>query len=393
MAELPIRLKEGHGRIRQLEVFVPFGHAGRLVHDATYLFSYGLDAASERAVSLTMPVRTRSYERGALFPPFEMNLPEGYVRHYIAERLRKFTRVDDMLFLALAGSDGIGRISYRSDAVELCGLAPADLADVLGRQGDGYFAALVERYLLRTSSGIGGIQPKVVVPESRGTAVLPSLIVKAAGPDFPDLAPNEYLCMRIARAAGLRTPEFWLSEDRRRFVMRRFDLSDDGGRLGMEDFSGLTGRPGDRKYEGSYEHLFKAARLWAIDLRELFEQLVASLIVGNGDAHLKNFAVLYGSPTEQPRLSPLYDVVCTAPYGDRRLALTLRGSRAFPDRATLERFGRDHGIPDPAGIIERLSEAAGEVLREGSPGTKPELIQAVEEARQRVTLRRPLRGR
>jgi serine/threonine-protein kinase HipA len=63
--------------------------------------------------------------------------------------------------------------------------------------------------------------------------------------------------------------------------------------------------------------------------------------VENGDAHLKNFAVLYEHPEGQVRLAPVYDIIATTPYNARDvLALTLGGSKAFPDRARLSDFGR-----------------------------------------------------
>jgi serine/threonine-protein kinase HipA len=63
--------------------------------------------------------------------------------------------------------------------------------------------------------------------------------------------------------------------------------------------------------------------------------------VENGDAHLKNFAVLYEHPEGQVRLAPVYDIIATTPYYARDvLALTLGGSKAFPDRARLSDFGR-----------------------------------------------------
>jgi serine/threonine-protein kinase HipA len=130
-----------------------------------------------------------------------------------------------------------------------------------------------------------------------------------------------------------------------------------------------------------------------VNAETLFEQLALSIVVGNGDAHLKNFAVLYGSPEHDPRLSPLYDVICTAPYGDTKLALTLKGSRAFPDRATLERFGREHRIHDPAAIIDRIVHAAAQVLATPEARAHPEIADGIDQARRRMAARRALRQR
>jgi serine/threonine-protein kinase HipA len=92
------------------------------------------------------------------------------------------------------------------------------------------------------------------------------LIVKSGGPQYPDLAVNEFLCMSAARHAGLAVPEFWLSNDRQLFVMKRFDLTPDGARLGFEDMTVLMGKPADAygryKYEGSYENIARALHLY-----------------------------------------------------------------------------------------------------------------------------------
>jgi serine/threonine-protein kinase HipA len=80
----------------------------------------------------------------------------------------------------------------------------------------------------------------------------------------------------------------------------------------------------------------------------------------NGDAHLKNFGMLYTDPgTDDCRLSPVYDIVCTTIYipGDRP-ALALDGRRDWPDRATLCAFGREHcGVDHPEAVIDRTVDA------------------------------------
>jgi serine/threonine-protein kinase HipA len=351
------------GPVREIDVTTPVGTSGRLIREAQFAFTYAPDAEMDRQVSVTMPVRSQSYSRGALFPVFEMNLPEGYVRRYVIERLRKQIPVDDMLFLALAGNNGIGRLGYLVAGIQHEATPAEDLESILQWVGGpGLFSELVERYLLRTTVGVSGVQPKVVVPEERGTLVTPSLIVKSGPDEFPAIAVNEFVCMSIGREAGLETPEFWLSDDHRLFVMRRFDLDAKGQRLGMEDFSVLMGRPGDRKYRGSYGALMKAASLYGVDVDRLYEQVVLSVLVGNGDAHLKNFAVIYESTAGPYRLSPVYDVVCTRVYDDHTLALRIGKDRSYPQRSSIERLGQAAGVRNPGTIIERVADAISTVL-------------------------------
>lgn len=114
-----------------------------------------------------------------------------------------------MLFLALASSNGIGRLGYRIAGIHNEAAAAEELQSILQWVGGpGLFLELVERYLLRTTVGVSGVQPKVVVPEERGTLVTSSLIVKSGTDEFPAIAVNEFVCMSIGREAGLETPEF-----------------------------------------------------------------------------------------------------------------------------------------------------------------------------------------
>jgi serine/threonine-protein kinase HipA len=355
------------GRIKNLEVHTPTGLSGQLFRNAHFTFNYNTEATAEDQVSITMALRNESYTRGALFPIFEMNLPEGYVRRYVIERLRKIAPVDDMLFLALSGNNGIGRLSYKTELLDVEAENPVNLDSIID-SGDSneLFTELVEKYLLKTSVGVSGIQPKVIVPEQRGTLALPTLIVKSGNTEYPNIAINEYVCMSIAKEAGLRTPEFWITQDHQLFVMRRFDILESGEKLGMEDFSVLMGKPSDKKYEGRYESLMRAANLYSVDITEMYEQIVLSLIIGNGDAHLKNFAILYDDVNGPFQLSPLYDVVCTKPYGDETIALSINKSRAYPQSAYLKKIGSQFGVRKPEKIIEKIADAVEIVCREHS---------------------------
>ena len=309
-----------------------------------------------------MGLRNESYTRGALFPIFEMNLPEGYVRHYVIERLRKVATIDDMLFLALSGNNGIGRLSYKTELVDVETSTAIPLESIIASgNSTALFAELVETYLLQTSVGVSGVQPKVVIPEERGSLALPTLIVKSGNAEYPNIAINENVCMSIAKEAGLKTPEFWNTDDLQLFITRRFDILESGEKLGMEDFSVLMGKPGDKKYEGRYETLLRAANLYEVDVTEMFEQIALSLIIGNGDAHLKNFAILYENINGPFQLSPVYDVVCTRSYGDETTALSINKSRNYPSRTYLEKMGKQFGVREPDKIIDRIGDAVGVV--------------------------------
>jgi len=371
-------------RIKQLEVGIGPALAGSLLRESQYLFSYAADDPGQPAISLLMPPSRMLYQDGDLFPSMDMNLPEGFLFQRILELHPKRT-LNKMHLLALAGHNAIGRVGF-----SLPGASPAAPSATISKQsllrstqGPDLFDQLVAAYL-STGTGISGVQPKVMVP-GRASLPVPNLIVKTAAAAYPGLAANEYLCLSAARAAGLALPPFDLSDDGSLLVVDRFDLTEDGGRLGFEDVAALMGRRvhdrfSNRKYEGSYEAMAEAVGLFSADRRadlaRLFEQIALSIMVRNGDAHLKNFGLLYSS-ADDARVSPLFDVVTTTVYRyerspgfedvDRTLALRLRkgrhASRAYPDTAELRAFAREIcGVAEPARVLERIAQGMSEAL-------------------------------
>lgn len=336
-------------KIKALSVSSGGIEAGTLLKDSQFRFSYGADTPDKHAVSLTMPVTARDYVSSKIPPVFEMNLPEGYLRQRIIERFQKHATVDEMFFLALQGENSIGRLGFLSDSVERDVAKGMTLAELVKVDNPALFEQLVEKYLGQTT--IAGVQPKVLVPDNsqpKSALQLPDLIVKTSGHEFPHLAINEFICMSIAKQAGLAVPEFHLSDDKRLFIMRRFDLSQGHKRLGMEDICVLIGLVADDKYKRSYEQVARAVSIYSEkpnhDLAEFFRSLCVSVLVGNGDAHLKNFAMLYDDPKAgKGWLSPAFDIVNTTVYmeGDT-LALKLSKTKDFPNRTTMIRFGREH---------------------------------------------------
>lgn len=370
----------------RLRVGTPQGESGLLARTGEgYLFGYHDEASRSAEVSLLMPHRLEQYVTRELHPVFQMNLPEGYVLERLRQRLAKATTVDPMLLLALTGRDAaIGRVHVRAPLELVQSFAPAELegrgerlSQILAWDGaENLFDELARRYLLRT--GVSGVQPKVLVPEiqeAEGKVSLATsdLIVKSGGADYAGLAVNEFVCMSIARRAGIPVPEFFLSDNRQLFLMRRFDRTPDGRALGFEEMVVLMAKGATQKYEGSYEQVARFVSLFCSPgrrlqaLAQLFDQVALSCILGNGDAHLKNFGVLYDDPTSQDVwLAPAYDLVNTTAYiRDDSLALTLGGSKSlFASRVHLIDFAKRCEVDDPRGRILGLLHAVEEGLGE-----------------------------
>lgn len=380
-------------KVRQLDVSIGASvtPSGQLIKRSTYEFRYLDPHPDQAAVALLMPASTQAtWQDGDLFPVMDQHLPEGDLFMRLREMFPK-QPLTPMHLLALVGTNGIGRLGYRMPQSDPPPSAPAiDRATLLKtRYTPEVFDDLVHAYL-STGAGISGLQPKIMVPD-RPTVPVPSLIVKAASPAYPGLAANEYLCLKAAQRAGIGTPNFELSDDGQMLVLDRFDLvtHPDGSieRLGFEDIAALAGLRvrdvlSDRKYQGSYQRvaeLLKQLQLPRENLHRFFEQVAFSVMVRNGDGHLKNFGVLYRSANEA-WLSPMFDVVTTSIYRyrryaggpeleDRTLALKLfagrHQSKTYPTTDELLRFGRKVcEVSAPRDVLQRIAEALGSVLRE-----------------------------
>jgi len=372
-------------RIRQLDVEIAGIAAGQLLKQSVYEFRYLRgDDPQQAALSLVMPASRATYQDGDLFPVMDQNLPEGDLYLRLRSLFPK-QALTPMHLLALIGAHGIGRLGFR-----VPGAAPVPPARTLDRATllattytPAVFDDLVTAYLA-TGAGIAGMQPKIMVPD-RAAIPIPTLIVKAASPAYPGLAANEFLCLSAARRAQIEVAAFDLSHDGQMLVLDRFDLLPDGSRLGFEDIAALMGlrvrdTQSDRKYQGSYQRvaeLLQALRLPASNLQRLFEQVAFTVMVRNGDGHLKNFGVLYTDAADA-RLAPMFDVVTTAIYRyrrydggpeleDRTLALKLfagKGeTRAYPTTERLLDFGRRVcGVAQPAHALQRIATAMSETL-------------------------------
>lgn len=377
-------------RLRALEVSIgDQAHAGQLLKTSVYEFRYVDAAPDQPAVALLMPARERlTWQDGDLFAPMDQNLPEGDLFMRIRQLFPK-RQMTPMHLLALVGRNGIGRLGYRMpDAPEPAAPPPMGKDALLRtRYSPEVFDELVAAYL-STGAGIAGMQPKIMVPD-RPTVPIPSLIVKAASPAYPGLCANEFLCLSAARRAGIEVPGFALSDDGQMLVLDRFDIvahaNGQTERLGFEDVAALAGLRvrdvlSDRKYQGSYQRvaeLLRQLQLHSDNLHRFFAQVAFSVMVRNGDAHLKNFGVLYRSAADI-RLAPMFDVVTTAIYTytrypggpeleDRTLALKLfagrHRTRAYPVREELLDFGRRIcGVSQPARVLEAIAQAMQETL-------------------------------
>ena len=377
-------------RINHLSVSAFGEEAGELSQPSHFEFNY----INNNPVSITMAYRTTPYNHGALHPIFSQNLPEGYVRRYISEKLRRYAHINDMYLLALQMDKGIGHLAYKSDIAKQ-NAEQLSLHEILTWKGDkSLFHELLDRYYL--NGLVSGVQPKVLInakddtsTQSRSLYQQNEYIVKTFDDEFPLLTVNEFICMECARACGLAPANCWLSEDLQTFVTERFDKPK-GVALGIEDFTVLMGKSGDEKYQSSYESLLKATKLYTHSQNEvarMFRYIVFNCLIGNGDAHLKNFALQYHKDRQSLTLTPPYDITHTLIYEtiDNHMALKMSGAKSFPDQNELIKLGAAYGVENSKPIIEEFADLILNYINrsceiELMPGLKASITKAIDRA-------------
>lgn len=341
-----------------------------------YVFAYDPAALESSQVSLTMPFRLQSWVSSDLHPVFQMNLPEGALLEAIRRAVAKVAGEDDLTILRVTGGNQIGRNRFARVGDEKPGLTETrESLDELLTYPDTaeLFHELVNRYALR--SGISGVQPKVMLEAvERGTLTTAGYIVKSWGAEYPQLALNEFFCMSAVKQAGLPVPEFYCAENGGLFIMKRFDINAAGIQLGFEDMCSLQGVGTAQKYGSSYERVARSIRDFVSGenqskaREQFFAMLVLTVLLRNGDAHLKNFGVQYEAARGAVQLAPAYDVVTTTAYLKKDVpALSLAGTKKWWPRKMLEQFAVAH-LSLPIGtigqIIERMTGAVEETRAE-----------------------------
>lgn len=168
-------------------------------------------------------------------------------------------------------------------------------------------------------SSISGVQPKLFVNfDKKKNALIRAddgkYILKPQTPSFPNVPENEQCCMDIADEIGIDVPPHCLLplEDKSlAYVVKRFDR-ENRQKIHQEDFFQVLEKK--EKYDGSVEQIGKKLKevsaVPGLDVQLFFERVVFYFLIGNGDAHFKNYSICYRDDG-QIRLTPAYDIVCT----------------------------------------------------------------------------------
>ncbi|RWB62808.1 type II toxin-antitoxin system HipA family toxin [Mesorhizobium sp.] len=350
---------------RLLDVYFRETKAGILSQDEEGALGYAYDAdylagPQPRAISFSMPLREEPFDDRVVRPFFSGLLPDEGARRRLAGALG-LSDGNAFGLLEVIGGECAGALSLYpageapapsdDDGVEA--LTAERLQEVIGK--------LRERPLLGGEEGVrlslAGAQDKLAVIVEGETIGLAkggrptTHILKPVIQALEGTVENELFCLRLADRLQLPVPHV---EMRRAghtafLLIQRYDRARTGDghieRLHQEDFCQALGVPPELKYEEeggpgterSLDLIDRASARPAVDRLRFIRMLIFHYLVGNADAHGKNYALLYDGDT--PDLAPLYDVVCTAAYPRlaKKLAMAI-GGRSVPDTIQLKHW-------------------------------------------------------
>lgn len=365
----------------ELVVWLAHQRVGRLLRKPNGNLQFRYDSAYDGPpVSQSLPKQADAHPHAVTRAVFGGLLPEGDARASLARNLG-VSETNDFGILAAVGDDVAGAMTLLPDGVDPPTSPTTEPLD--DSSLDRVLRNLPQRPLAASTAdairlSLAGAQPKVpVIVHADGSMALPTNsaaptthILKPEPDRFPGLVANEAFCMSLARACGLQAAAVRTgrSESGLPFlIVERYDREGDVDpirRLHQEDFCQALGRPADAKYqqEGG-PSVREAAGLLrdytavpARELPRLMRALVFNWLVGNCDAHGKNYSLLYADAGLT--LAPLYDVVSTVLYPEltTRMAMTLGAARSIDEvtPSSWERVARDAGYR-PAFVSETLA--------------------------------------
>jgi serine/threonine-protein kinase HipA len=347
--------------MEKLSVWLSGKQAGLLSNDEagfmefSYLEDY-LEDPNAKALSRQLPLQSGTFAHKPTRAFFAGVLPEEEIRDRIAQLLG-ISKENDFAMLEQIGGECAGAISLVPDGVN----PASSMGPSTQKLGDDDLAALIRelpnRPLMAGQSGLrlslAGAQGKVPIIVKDGQISLPlnnsasTHILKPEPQRFPGLAANETFCMVLAKKVGLDVAEIEYRQlaEHKFVLVKRYDREIvEGGeviRLHQEDFCQALGYPPERKYqvEGGPTVKECVQLIWdwssipALDLTDFMKRLVFNTLIGNADAHGKNFSYLYQG--SERRISPAYDLVSTIAWPK----LTQNAAMKIGNGSSINAFG------------------------------------------------------
>ncbi|NLI74861.1 MAG: type II toxin-antitoxin system HipA family toxin [Candidatus Riflebacteria bacterium] len=323
--------------MKRLAVFLNGERVGTLAEDDSGLleFRYApewIDRPDAMPLSRSLPRQSKSFRGKHARPFFAGILPDEGPRQQIAAVLGISER-NDFAMLERIGGECAGAVSLVPEDAPPPTVGEMRVRELGEKELEEIVAELPRRPLLAGREGVrlslAGAQSKLPVLVRDGSIALPfgntpsTHLIKPEPGRFPGLVATEVLCMTLAKTVGLNVPPVCVRSvgDTPCIVVQRYDRSIDADgsvkRIHQEDFCQALGFPPERKYQQEGGPLLRDCigllREWstvaALDIRDFLDGLIFNVLIGNADAHGKNYSILYRKG--ERRIAPFYDLVCT----------------------------------------------------------------------------------
>ena len=329
----------------KLKVFFGKEFAGVLAStaDQGVVFSYDdsyRTNKSNSALSISMPLSKKEYSQKECLPFFSGLLPEGDVKRRVSDFLH-VSESSTLKLLQELGGECAGMISIlpenKNCSVQKSYAFNNENYELLDDETlYGFIKNINVRPLLKAKKelrlSLAGAQEKLPLVYFDKKFYLPKSdapsthIVKPSGDgELSTLSINEFVCMKLAQSCGLNVPNVelktinnttFLLEERYDRIVNKKSIK----RLHQEDFCQALGIMSDRKYQNDngpditkiYSLIQKECTIPLLDTKEFLKYVIFNFIIGNCDAHGKNYSLLYENGTS--KLSPIYDAICTLVY-------------------------------------------------------------------------------
>ena len=328
--------------MKTLIVYFHSRKIGTLTQDSIGKYSFQYDSEwirepSAHPLSQSLPLREEAYEEKECAGYFGGLLPEDFNRDLIARNIG-ITGGNDYAMLKVIGGECAGAVTILDPEQEIT-VREHSYHPVSQEELETILETLPNKPLLAGEAevrlSLAGAQNKLAVVHDKNGFALPlhespsTHILKPEVKGFPGLVENEATCMELAKKAGLPTATVDAIQigPHRCLMVERYDRIGEGEqlhRLHQEDFCQAMGISSRYKYQNeggpTLEQCFQLVRESssrpAKDLITLFEAVLFNYLIGNNDAHGKNFSLIYRPSGDQLRieLAPLYDLVSTAAY-------------------------------------------------------------------------------
>lgn len=374
---------------KKLDVYFKMERIGELEQNNhgqmrfTYVSEW-LENPAAFAVSQSLPLQAETFTQKECRPFFAGILPEDTIRKLVARNLG-ISANNDFSMLEKIGGECAGALTFLpkdeqivTSANQYKELSKQDLIVLLEK--------LVSQPLLAGEKNVrlsmAGVQDKLPVAVQNGRISIPlsnspsTHILKPTNERFKDLHYNEIFCMSLARKIGLQVAKIELKNISgiEFLLIERYDRiieNDEIVRLHQEDFCQAIGIVPEQKYQNEggpslkscFELIRRASTIPALDLERLIKAVIFNLLIGNCDAHGKNFSLLYQK--EGITLSPLYDLINTLYYENLTTKMAMKIGKEYDankiDQRQFEMLAEQISFSKP-GIHKLVAVTADKVL-------------------------------